>query len=123
MRLIDADALKQEMLAAGVERNEPVKANALCSIINSQPTVPTFGHWISANQPPEVNEGGASEQVLLSFENFPGLFIGNYVVTEKVGAYCTDEIQKLPLYTLGIFVNAWMPLPKPYREEGEHELH
>lgn len=55
------------------------------------------------------------EYILLSFENYTGLDIGRY---EKDGEndnfYPGDEEETYASY--GLIVNAWMPLPEPYRE-------
>ena len=54
--------------------------------------------------------------VLLSFENFTIPQIGRYEESEDGGAfYLVDEDESLVSH--GVFVNAWMELPKPYRGE------
>ena len=55
--------------------------------------------------------------ILLSFENFTLPQIGRYEINENGdGAfYLGDEEKSLASY--GLFVNAWMHLPKCYREE------
>ena len=119
MRLIDADALKQEMLAAGVERNEPVKANALCSIINSQPTVPTCEYWIPANQPPKTNSDGMSERILLLYDDYPIPLAGLYKLNEREkGHYYVYTHDMQLIFILDTFVIAWAPLPK-FDKEGK----
>ena len=56
------------------------------------------------------------EYIFLSFSNYTGLGIGRY---EKDGEndnfYPGDEEEAYASY--GLIVNAWMPLPEPYREE------
>lgn len=56
------------------------------------------------------------EYILLSFANYTGLDIGRY---EKDGEndkfYPGDDEETYAHY--GLIVNAWMPLPEPYREE------
>ena len=56
------------------------------------------------------------EYILLSFANYTGLDIGRY---EKEGEndkfYPGDDEETYAHY--GLIVNAWMPLPEPYREE------
>lgn len=56
------------------------------------------------------------EYILLSFANYTGLDIGRY---EKDGEndnfYPVDKEETYASY--GLIVNAWMPLPEPYREE------
>lgn len=56
------------------------------------------------------------EYILLSFENFTLADIGRYEKDEGGGGafYPGDEDKSYLSY--GLFVNAWMPLPKPYRE-------
>ena len=62
--------------------------------------------WIPAENPPEVDEGGCSECILLNFANAGG---GAYYIGGDGGLCCSSY---------GIFVDAWMPLPERY-EEGE----
>lgn len=56
------------------------------------------------------------EYILLSFANYTGLDIGRY---EKDGEndnfYPGDEEETYASY--GLIVNAWMPLPEPYKGE------
>lgn len=69
--------------------------------------------WRDAEtDPPEVDEDGASEFVLLSFSNAPGILcIGRYEVDEDGGAYYDGDDEE-PLSKVGIFTDGWMPLPK-----------
>lgn len=56
------------------------------------------------------------EYILLSFANYTGLDIGRYEHDgENDKFYPGDDEKSYSSY--GIFVNAWMPLPEPYREE------
>ena len=58
------------------------------------------------------------EYILLSFANYTGLDIGRY---EKDGEndkfYPGDDEETYAHY--GLIVNAWMPLPKSYKEKTE----
>ena len=58
------------------------------------------------------------EYILLSFANYTGLDIGRY---EKDGEndkfYPGHDEETYAHY--GLIVNAWMPLPKPYKEKTE----
>lgn len=65
---------------------------------------------------PEVDEDGYSDFVLVSFSNVSGLDIGQYREDENGGAFYSGDDDD-PYTKIGAFVNAWMPLPKPYREE------
>ena len=74
--------------------------------------------WIPADNPPKVNEDGESDYILLSFDNFTIPFVGIYRQDEEGGAYYADTEEE-SLSSIGLFVNAWRPLPERYREENE----
>lgn len=73
--------------------------------------------WIPAENPPEVDEKGYSEYILLNFTNATVHEIGQYVVDKDGGGayYICDDDKTCLSY--GFFVDAWMPLPERYREE------
>ena len=57
-----------------------------------------------------------NKHILLSFSNFTLPMIGRYEEDADGGAfYLGDELQTCSSQEL--FVNAWMPLPDPYRPE------
>lgn len=56
------------------------------------------------------------EYVLLSFENYTMAAIGRYEENDEGGTFYPGDDEK-SYSSYGIFVNAWMPLPEPYREE------
>lgn len=61
----------------------------------------------------------ADKYILVSFENFTISDIGRYE-TDKDGSgafYPGDDDKSYVEY--GLFVNAWMPLPEPFRESEE----
>ena len=70
-----------------------------------------LGQWIPISERLPEEE----EYILLSFANYTGLGVGRY---EKDGEndnfYPGDEEEAYASY--GLIVNAWMPLPKPYKE-------
>lgn len=72
--------------------------------------------WIPAENPPEVDEEGYSEYILLNFANAPVCEIGKYIKDRDGGGayYVGDDEKSCSGY--GLFVNAWMPLPERYRE-------
>ena len=73
--------------------------------------------WIPADQPPKPEE-----YVLLSFENFSLPMVGRYEDSEDGGAYYLGDCDEADTCIANdLFVNAWMPLPKPYRPEKESE--
>lgn len=57
--------------------------------------------------------------VLMSFENFSLPLVGRYVDDEELSGawYLGDCIDEDTCLANDLFVNAWMPLPKPYRED------
>lgn len=55
------------------------------------------------------------EYILLSFSNYSGLVIGRYEEDDGGGAFYEGD-SLTPLTQYDVFVNAWMPLPEPYRE-------
>lgn len=65
---------------------------------------------------PPLDDDGESNLLLLSFSNFPVPCIGFYRKDGESGAFY-DEDNDDPLVSLNLIVNAWMPLPKCYREE------
>ena len=65
---------------------------------------------------PPVDEDGESDFILLSFSNVGVLCIGQYRGSDEGGAFFEGDDDE-PLINRGFIVNAWMPLPKPYREE------
>lgn len=73
--------------------------------------------WISVEERlPEEDE-----YVLMSFENFTLPAIGRYEINDKGdGAwYLGDCDEEDTCISEGLFVNAWIPLPKAYRAEVE----
>ena len=74
--------------------------------------------WIPADNPPKVKEDGESDYILLSFNNLPLPCVGTYREDDGGGAYYADIGEK-SLASIGLFVNAWRPLPERYREENE----
>lgn len=71
--------------------------------------------WIPVTE--RLPESG--KYVLMSFENFTLPAIGRYEINDEGdGAwYLGDNDEGDTCCSVGLFVNAWMPLPEPYREE------
>ena len=86
-------------------------------ILSAQPERQWIPIWDGDGQMPEVDEDGCSEYVLLSFGNASFVCIGRYQVDEDGGAFY-DGDEEDPLTKIGLFVNAWMPLPERWKEEG-----
>lgn len=71
-----------------------------------------FGKWIPISERLPEEE----EYILLSFANYTGLDIGRYEHDgENDKFYPGGDEETYAHY--GLIVNAWMPLPEPYREE------
>lgn len=73
--------------------------------------------WIPVTERLPEND----DYVLMSFENFSLPLVGRYVDDEKLGGawYLGDCLDEDTCLANDLFVNAWMPLPKPYREDEE----
>ena len=67
--------------------------------------------WISISE--RVPDEG--EYILVSFENFTLPDIARYEEDEEGGAFYPGDEEKSYI-SYGLIVNAWMPLPEPYRE-------
>ena len=70
--------------------------------------------WI----PVEERLPEANDYILLSFSNFTLPAIGRYEDSEW---YLGDDWGEETCINEGFNVNAWMPLPEPYRKGTEHE--
>lgn len=75
-----------------------------------------LGQWIPCSERlPEPDE-----YILLSFSNYSGLVLGRYEEDDGGGTFYEGD-SLAPLTQYDAFVNAWMPLPKPYREDRDDE--
>ena len=70
--------------------------------------------WIPVTERlPETND-----YILISFENYPLSDIGRYEVdAEGSGAFYPGN-KDVSYLSIGVFVNAWMPLPQPWKRKG-----
>lgn len=73
--------------------------------------------WIPVTERLPEND----DYVLMSFENFSLPLVGRYVGDEELGGawYLGDCFDEDTCLANDLFVNAWMPLPEPYREDEE----
>lgn len=76
--------------------------------------VPVNDGWIPVKERlPEDDK-----YILLSFENFSLPMVGRYDTDAEGGAfYLGDCNEEDTCISMDLFVNAWMPLPEPYRPE------
>ncbi len=58
------------------------------------------------------------EYILVSFSNYPNPDIGRYEWDEEGGAFYPGD-DETSYVQYGLFVNAWMPLPKNYKTTKE----
>ena len=78
-------------------------------------TVPMHS-WISVEERLPESE----DYVLMSFDNITFPAVGHYEADDGGGAwYFGDDNGGDSCVSIGVFVNAWMPLPEPYRAEVE----
>lgn len=67
--------------------------------------------WIPADHPPRNNH-----YILISFENFSVPQVGRYEEVKEGGAFYVGDEEESCI-SQDLIVNAWMPLPVPYRED------
>lgn len=93
---------------------EPVQRLAEYEETGVTPEEIRKGKWI----PVEERLPETDDYILLSFDNFSLPDIGRYETDEDGGAFYPGDDDK-SYASYGLFVNAWQPLPAPYREERE----
>jgi hypothetical protein len=75
--------------------------------------------WIPISESlPELDEDGYSTYVLVSFSNYSLPCIGQLRKTDGENHWYEGDDEKA-LDSFGLHVNAWMPLPEPYKAESE----
>ena len=92
---------------------EVVETKAVISIINQLVEEYSNG-WILVDTEVPPNDN----YVLVSFENFSLPDIARYEEDSEGGAFYPGDEEK-SYASFGLFVNAWQPLPEPYRSKGE----
>ena len=117
MRLIDADMVEKilreyaEDLSAQEGTGELAKG--VMAAVGRLRDIPSVQEWIDI----DVELPKDDKYILLSFNNFNLPVIGRYEEDENGGAfYIGDELETC--VSQDLIVNAWMPLPDPYREES-----
>ena len=74
--------------------------------------------WIPVNPDDENSFPKDDAYILVSFENASFVDIARYEQDEEGGAFYPGNTNK-SYVSIGMVVNAWRPLPKPYREQEE----
>lgn len=72
------------------------------------------GKWIPCSEKLPEDES----YILVSFENATMPDIARYEENDEGGTFYPGDDEK-SYSNYGIFVNAWMPLPEPYKEKTE----
>lgn len=116
-KLIDAARLKANLkvyfglkINQGHRQLDTVDTNAeLAELVDRQPAVSDRWIPVSERLPEET-------YVLVSFENSSLPDIGRYKTDEEGGAFHPSNIEGSYI-GCGLIVNAWMPLPEPYKGE------
>jgi hypothetical protein len=94
---------------------DDINIDALPSVTPKQKT----GKWIPVSESlPELDDDGYSTYVLVSFSNFTLPCIGQLRKTDGENHWYEGDDEKA-LDSFGLHVNAWMPLPEPYKAESE----
>ena len=98
-----------------VERLNDFTQNEAVKLVQKLNAEEKKHRWI----PVEERLPEEDEYVLMSFENFTLPAIGRYEINDKGdGAwYLGDCDEEDTCISEGLFVNAWIPLPKPYEED------
>lgn len=73
--------------------------------------------WIPVEDTDRTPKG--EDYILVSFSNFSLADIARYEEDEEGGIYYPGDEDK-PYKEYGLFVNAWQPLPKPYRPKEKN---
>ena len=72
----------------------------------------TANPWIPITERlPETDD-----YILISFDNFSLPDVGRYEVDENGGGAFYPGDEDVSYASVGVIVNAWMPLPQPYRQ-------
>ncbi len=79
-----------------------------------------MSNWIPINVDDMSTFPSDDRYILLSFANFSLPCVGRYEEDENGGAFYLGDDDE-PLVKIGMFVNAWMELPKCYREGDSNE--
>ena len=79
--------------------------------------VPSNVGWIPVEDTDRTPKG--EDYILVSFSNFSLAGIARYEENEEGGTYYPGDDEESYL-KYGLFVNAWQPLPKPYRSDPCH---
>lgn len=90
--------------------------------MNKQQAIDMGIHALKATQWIPISERLPEDEsyILVSFENSTMPDIARYEENDEGGTFYPGDDEK-SYSSYGFFVNAWMPLPKPYREVDDEK--
>ncbi len=103
---------KRVMEAITKEYNARFKEGNGLQLAYIEKAVNSVSGWIPIEEALPTDD----DYVLLSFTNYNVPAIGRYEEDEDGGGNFYDGDSDEPLIKIGLFVNAWMPLPKCYED-------
>ena len=74
---------------------------------------PHFGEWVPVGSDVWPEDG---QYVLVSFANCDLIITAQWREEDGGGVFYDDDGTDKTIALKGFYVNAWMPLPEPYRE-------
>lgn len=111
MRLIDADSFSEKICEEC--HRQYVAPHEIDRMIAEQPTVPTFGQWIPASNPPEN-----CEDVIVCLSGRRGSIFYDHGVETCDCVYEDGEWYVCGFSAAHLTIHAWMPLPEPPKRGG-----
>ena len=128
-RLIDANALKDDILKSAVmidDREIQTGYEIAIELIKRQPTIDAEPHWIPCSERLPKDSGDylvrPSDSVLEDYSDFSEIMIMPYDADCEAFGWWVERYHPISLGYLDSDFNefeviAWMPLPKPYEVE------
>ena len=128
-RLIDANALKDDILKSAVmidDRGIQTGYEIAIELIKRQPTIDAEPHWIPCSERLPKDSGDylvrPSDSVLEDYSDFSEIMIMPYDADCEAFGWWVERYHPISLGYLDSDFNefeviAWMPLPKPYEVE------
>lgn len=107
MRLINADAFDKCLEGAEIEATKSRKyvfSSAINTIRGNLANFPIVNQWVPCSE--RLPKYG---QIVITYNLKNDEYELNHIIDEEDGEWFTNG------------VDAWMPLPEPYKEEGEEE--